>query len=86
VIIDSELEVLLAIVVGINVTASEVANVPVEIRLEESTAVVVAVFKVVSFQVWLEELAVAAAPVVVVVLVQVWLEKSAVVKVVRSEV
>lgn len=70
-VIDSELEIPLAIDVGIGVAASEVANVPVEIGLKGSTAVAVAVLKVVSLQVWPEELVAAASPVVAVVLVQV---------------
>jgi len=54
VVIDPELEVSPGIDIGINVPASEVADVPVIVVVEEYSRIDVEVLKVVSLQVWLE--------------------------------
>jgi hypothetical protein len=79
VVIDPRLEFSLGVDAGINVPASEAADVPATVVLGESSGVVVAVLKAISLRGWLEGLvttaAVAAA--VDVVSVQVWLEEPA---------
>ena len=60
-VIDPGLEFSLGVDAGINVLASEVADVPATVVLGESSGVVVAVLKAISLRGWLEELGTTAA-------------------------